>query len=394
MKRNTKNKKTIVLAGSGSAGPVTPLLAVAETLGAIMPEAVEFVFVGTRNGIEQRLAKNAGLRYRAIQSGKLHRYWTVKNIAAPLQILVGFIQSYFLLRRLNVGCVLGAGGFVQVPVMWAAWILGIPVIVHQQDVVPGLANLLCAPIAQKITVTFQNSLLDFPPGWVLRHLDEGAEERLLWTGNPVRQLEAPKRETALKKFGLDADYPTLLVMGGGTGSLVLNQLVVAALPLLTRFLNVIHITGKGRGQVGQDGERYRAYEFVADMAAAYGACDMVLARAGLGTITELALIHRPAIIVPMPNSHQESNAALLAEKEAALVVEQAVLTPENLVSLVRGLLFEHALQKRLIKNMSELMPQDGALLVSDAVMHAMDFGEVGPAAAQKRTRKPVHKVKK
>lgn len=392
MKKNTKHKKIIVLAGSGSAGPVTPLLAVAETLGTIMPEA-EFVFVGTRNGIEQRLAKNAGLRYRAIQSGKLHRYWTVKNVIAPFQILIGFVQSYFLLRRLGADCVLGAGGFVQVPVMWAAWMLDIPVIVHQQDVVPGLANLLCAPIAQKVTVTFQSSLLDFPPGWVLRHLDEEADERLLWTGNPVRQLEVPKRETALKKFGLDAKYPTLLVMGGGTGSLALNQLVVATLPLLTRFLNIIHITGKGRGQVGQDGEHYRAYEFISDIALAYGACDMVLARAGLGTITELALIHRPAIIVPMPNSHQEANAALLAEKEAALVVEQGVLTPENLVSLVRGLLFEHALQKRLIKNMSELMPQDGALLVSDVVMHVVQ-SEQSVHRPSKSVFKAKHKVHK
>lgn len=393
MKKESKNKKVVVLAGSGSGGPVTPLLAVAETLGAIVP-GIEFLFIGTRSGVEERLAKNAGLRYRAIYSGKLHRYWTVKNLLAPFQIVIGFIQSYRLIRRVGADCVLGAGGFVQVPVMWAAWLLGVPVIVHQQDVEPGLANLLCAPIAQNITVTFASSLLDFPPGWVLRHLDQTSDERLVWTGNPVRQLEAPEREKALKKFDLDVEYPTLLVMGGGTGSLALNELIVTALPLLVRFVNVIHITGKGRGQIGAAHDRYRAYEFVADMAAAYGACDMVLARAGLGTITELALIHRPAIIVPMPGSHQEANAALLAEHEAALVVAQGVLTPENLVSLVRGLLFEHALQKRLVKNMSTLMPANASVLVSDVVMHAMGLDEPAHKVVKKHVSKPVHKVKK
>lgn len=392
MKKESKNKKVIVLAGSGSGGPVTPLLAVAETLGEIAPEA-EFVFVGTPGGVEERLAKNAGLRYKAIQSGKLHRYWTLKNVLAPFLIGIGFIQSYRLLRRLGADCVLGAGGFVQVPVMWAAWLQGIPVIVHQQDVEPGLANILCAPIARNITVTFASSLLDFPPGWILRHLDQESDERLLWTGNPVRQLNVPLREKALKKFDLDVEYPTLLVMGGGTGSRALNELVVAALPLLVRFVNVIHITGTGRGQVGGAHERYRAYEFITDMASAYGACDMVVARAGLGTITELALIHRPAIIVPMPGGHQEANAALLAEHEAALVVEQAVLTPESLVSLIRGLLFEHALQKRLVKNMSALMPANAAVLVSDVVMHAVGLDGPAHRITKKHVQKLVRKAK-
>lgn len=392
MKKDIKNKKVIVLAGSGTGGPVTPLLAVAETLKSIVPE-IEFLFVGTRGGLEQRLVKNAGMRYRAIVCGKLHRYWTLKNILAPFLIAIGFIQSYRLLRRVGADCVLGAGGFVQVPVMWAAWLQGIPVIVHQQDVEPGLANILCAPIAQNITVTFASSLVDFPPGWILRHLDQESDERLLWTGNPVRQLDAPPREKALKKFDLDVEYPTLLVMGGGTGSRALNELVVAALPLLVRFVNIIHITGTGRGQVGGAHERYRAYEFISDMASAYGACDMVVARAGLGTITELALIHRPAIIVPMPGSHQEANAALLAEHEAALVVEQAVLTPESLASLIRGLLFEHALQKRLVKNMSALMPANAAVLVSDVVMHAVGLDEPAHRVIKKHVQKLVRKAK-
>lgn len=385
-----------MLAGSGSGGPVTPLLAVAEILGRIVPK-IDFVFVGTRGGVEERLARHAGLRYRAIISGKLRRYWSLRNIIAPFLLLIGFVQSYRLLRRVGASCVVGAGGFVQVPVMWAAWLLGIPVIVHQQDVEPGLANLLCAPIAEKITVTFESSLLDFPPGWILRHLDGTADERIVWTGNPVRMFDVPERRNALKSFELDVKYPTLLVMGGGTGSLALNQLVVSALPLLTRFLNVIHITGKGRGQVGQDGEHYRAYEFISDMALVYGACDMVLARAGLGTITELALIHRPAIIVPMPGSHQEANAELLEEREAALVVDQAVLTPENLVSFIRGLLFEHALQKRLVKNMSELMPANAGMLVSDVVIHAMgitDKQDKQPSMTRKRAKKVAHKLKR
>ncbi len=357
---------TIVLAGSGSGGPVTPLLALVPTLKHALP-GVRCMLVGS-GGVEERIAQKAHILYAAIAGAKLRRYWSVAHIFVPFLLVVGFLQSYRLLQREHAVCVVGAGGFVQVPVVWAAWLLGIPVLIHQQDVIPGLANRLCAPCADKVTVSLESSRSDFPAGWVLRHLSAKESDRVVWTGNPVRELEVLPRAKALKHFRLDPEYPTVLVMGGGTGARALNDLVVQAMPRLERFANVLHLTGGREGEQYLEGPHYRRFAFLDDMGAAYGAADIVVSRAGMGAITELAHIGKPAIIIPMPQSHQEYNADLLNEKEAALAVAEEALTPEGLSGLVRGLLFEHALQKRMVHNLQQVLPVHAAGAVAKVVV--------------------------
>ncbi len=352
-----KQKEIIVLAASGSGGPVTPLLALVPELEKKLP-AVTCVLIGS-GGVEHRLAKKAGVDSVQVWSGKLRRYWSLWNFLMPIQLLVGLVQSYRFLGKDKVLCVVGAGGFVQVPVMWAAWLRGIPVVVHQQDVVPGLANKLCAPLAKRVTVALETSTADFPAGWILGHLQHKKEERVVWTGNPARTLTVPTKKEAVAHFHLDAEFPTVLVMGGGTGALALNELVANALPQLTGFANVLHLTGAHKASVPSlRSGKYKQFEFLDDMGMAYAAADIVVCRAGMGSITELALLGKPAIIIPMPHSHQEANADVLNEKEAALVVPQELLTPENFSSLLRGFLFEHQLHKRLARNLSALLPQN------------------------------------
>lgn len=375
---------TIILAGSGSGGPVTPLLALVPVLKHALPDA-RCMLVGS-GGVEERLAHQARVPYAAIVGTKLRRYWSVANLFVPFMLAAGVIQSYRLLRAEHAVCVVGAGGFVQVPVVWAAWLLGIPVLIHQQDVIPGLANRLCAPFADKVTVSLESSRRDFPAGWVLRHLNAKESDRVVWTGNPVRELEVPPRTKTLKEFRLDPEFPTVLIMGGGTGARALNDIVVQAMPRLERFANVLHLTGGREGVSYPEGPHYRRYAFLDDMGAAYGAADIVVSRAGMGAITELAHIGKPAIIIPMPQSHQEYNADLLDEKEAALAVAEEVVTPEGLSGLVRGLLFEHALQQRMVRNLQQVLPARASQAVAKLVVQLARPAMERPVRGRSRGR--------
>ncbi|MBP9686402.1 MAG: UDP-N-acetylglucosamine--N-acetylmuramyl-(pentapeptide) pyrophosphoryl-undecaprenol N-acetylglucosamine transferase [Candidatus Doudnabacteria bacterium] len=379
-----QQRPVIFLAGSGSGGPVTPLLALVPFLHRALP-VVQCVLVGS-GGVEERLAKGADVPYVQIVAAKLRRYWSWTNVLAPFQCVIGFVQSYFLLGKEHVACVVGAGGFVQVPLVWAAWLRGVPIVIHQQDVIPGLANRLCAPFADKITVSLERSQNDFPAGWMLRHLNKREGDRVVWTGNPVRDLEVPSRVKAHQQLRIDSKFPTILIMGGGTGSRALNDIVLQALPLLERFANVIHLTGGREVIAYQEGPHYRRFAFLDDMGCAYGAADVVVSRAGMGAITELAHIGKPAIIIPMPNSHQEYNADVLNEKEAALAVTQEVLTAEGLSGLIRGLLFEHRLQQRLVKNLQAVLPVHATKSVATIIVRLIQSsaGNIGALAGQGR----------
>lgn len=363
-------KKIIVLVGGDTGGPVSPLLALAETMKRKMPKS-HFVFVGTKRGVERHMAKKAGIPFVPVAAAKLRRYASIRNIFIPLILLTGLVQSYRILNALQPTCVVGAGGFVQVPVMWAAWLLGIPVFLHQQDVLPGLANKLCAPMARRITVSFAESVQDFPHGWLLTTLHHAATDRVVWTGNPARALHLPPQEKAVRAFGLDPEYPTLLVMGGGSGALSLNSLVVANLRQLTRFFNVLHLTGTGKKSSLPPMDRYKAIEFLDDMGQAYAAATMVMCRAGLATITELARAKKPVLQVAIPGTHQEANAWYLSEREAVLALDQQVLTSQNLVTLLHSLLFDHRLQQQLGRNLHKLFPEDANERVYEVIHGAL-----------------------
>lgn len=364
-----QKKQIIVLTGGGSGGPVAPLLALVPHLRTSFTKP-EFFFIGTKGGVEQHMVKNAGIPFVSIVSAKLRRYVSLSNIFVPVKLLIGTIQAYRMLRALHPVCVIGAGGFVQVPVALAAWLIGVPVFIHQQDVQPGLANKLCAPLARRITVTFPESLADFPHGWNLRDLH--ARTKVVCTGNPVRELKTVPREKALAHFKLDKDYPTVLIMGGGTGALSLNALIAQSVPLLTRYFNVLHITGKGKKVDHHRHARYAAHEFIDEMELCYAAADMVLCRAGLSTITELAALKKPAILVALPGTHQEINALYLSRKEAVLALDQNLLTPDNLATFLRNTLFDHALLKSLGQNLHGLMPQDAGEKVAKLIAKGLE----------------------
>lgn len=326
--------------------------------------------VGTKKGPEGAMSQQAGVPFLSIASGKWRRYWSLQNILSPFLVLAGFVQAVSIIRKFRPDCVFGAGSFVQVPVVWAAKIFGIPVVLHQQDLEAGLANRLCEHAATNITVTFADSLTDFSSGLGLFYKKNRA--KIVLTGNPFRrQLSGATKEQGQSFFHLKNDFPTLLVLGGGTGAEFLNNLVVQSLPELCRAVQVIHSTGKQKQSAAKH-ENYQSFEFIANMAEAYAAADIVLSRAGLSTITELSNLEKVAVVVPMPDSHQELNAYLLYRQQAALVLDQSELTPTGLVKVIRRLLFEHELQQLLKKNIKDIMPKNSAQKISDIIIKIIE----------------------
>ena len=343
----------VVLVGGGTMGPVSPLLAVADYLqNAHLP--VEFLFVGTKNGPEQRVVENAKINFVAIFAGKLRRYWSLANFFAPFLFFAGLVHAFILLLKFKPTCVFGAGGFVQVPVIYAAWVLRIPVIIHQQDVDVTLSNSLCAPFATKITVSFEHSMRDFSQGL---GFFKSPHTKIVWTGNPVREsLSTSHREEAVQFFHLDSTVPTVLITGGSSGAYKLNELIAQALPELLKVAQIIHTVGVN-GTISQKFERYHPYTFIDRMDLALSVADAVVSRAGMSAISELSLTRKPSIVIPMPDTHQESNAALLWNQKAAVVLDQTTLTSQELVSEINKLLLDGQRREELSKNIHELMPE-------------------------------------
>ncbi len=360
--------RRILFTGGGTLGPVTPLLAVAEAVRVHVPDA-ELSWIGTMTGPERALVESAGIPFFVVRSGKLRRYFSLRNISDIFNIKIGFFQSLRLLRRLRPDAVISAGGFVAVPVIWAAWFLRIPVHIHAQDIRPGLANLLSLPVARSVSVAFAPSLKDFE-----RH-------RPVLTGNPVRRtVLSGSRDTARELFGLEHDVPTLLVLGGGTGAAGLNALVRAATPELGVSMQVLHITGKGKGDTTFSHPRYHAVEFLTDaMAHAYAAADLVVTRAGIGTLSELAALAKPAVIVPMPRSHQEENAAHFSAAGAAITLDEITVTPASFAETVLALHADAARLQELRSGMQALAAPageqaDAAEVVAELVLRIASKG--------------------
>ena len=348
----------ILLAGGGSGGSAAPLLAVAQELRVRDP-ATALLYVGTRDGPETSLARQDNIPYVAVAAGKLRRYWSPQNFTDLFRVAGGLAESVPYVRQFRPDVAFGAGGFASVPPLLAAAVLRVPVLVHQQDVLPGLANRLLAPFARRITVAMPQTLSRFPR----------ARTRLC--GNPVRpSVMAGDPKVAVTRLDLDSDTPLLLATGGGTGALGLNRIVASAAPRLAEFCQVLHLTGRGRGvQAPPLGSRYQQREFLVDeMPHALAAASLVVTRAGMSILSELAALGKAALVVPMPRSHQEANAAAFADQGAVMVFKEESLTSERLVHTARGLLEDDDRRRSLAESIARAMPQDATSRLCDELM--------------------------
>lgn len=341
----------ILFSGGGTLGPVTPLLALVETIRARSDAAdFEFLWIGTERGVELPYVRRAGIPLYTISSGKLRRYFSLANLTDFWHIISGVFEARRLLREHRPDVVVTAGGFVSVPVHIAAWTCGIPSIVHQQDVIVGLANRIMSWFATRITVSIDEHLKKFNP------------KKTVLTGNPVRpSMFAGSEERGREIFKLQSDRATIFVFGGGTGSDTINRATQQLVHESLGMFQIIHLTGTNRTQSDVSDPFYHPYPFfIGEMADAYAVADVVVGRAGFNTISEVAAVGKPSILIPMYGSHQEVNAAWAARQGAARVVSDMELSSERLMDEIRGILENEEVYKKMSDAAAVLFPRGAA----------------------------------
>ncbi len=353
---------TFIAAAGGTGGSISPLLSLLE----MFPDD-RVVWVGTRGhwGKEQEFVRgalnpNRSLHFRTIASGKLRRYADLRNLFDPFFILVGFFQSLLLLLQEKPCAVLTAGSYVAVPVAWAAWVLRTPVVLYQQDVIVGLANRLMLPTASLVLSVRPGDDNKFKKS---KLLITNYQLPITVVGAFIRnQVTSGSVESAEQYFCLEKELPTLLVLGGGTGSGFLNQLITGTLPALTQFSQIIHVTGSRTQSLEPRTynlqPRYHPRQFLGpELADAYAAADLVVTRAGMGVLTELAVNTKAAVVIPMPETHQEANAKLIHEHDAGVVVAQKKISPDHFVAMIEALIKTPKRRTMLSQNLATLFPR-------------------------------------
>jgi UDP-N-acetylglucosamine--N-acetylmuramyl-(pentapeptide) pyrophosphoryl-undecaprenol N-acetylglucosamine transferase len=316
------NEKHILLTGGGTLGPVTPLLAVAAEWRKRDPR-VRFTWVGTPNGPEKILVEAAKIPFVSFSAPKFDRarWWTWP--AVPFALVWSCVRAFRILTELEPSLMMSAGAFVSVPFAWMGKLFGVPTWIHQLDSIPGLANKLMAPVAKRISVTWEENVAQY-----------GAKKTIVVGGMIRSFLRFGDAVTARELFGLRKDMPTVLVIGGGTGATRMNEMFATIGPDLVRRANVIHVTGRGKmlASLESIGDGYVAREFVGEgMADILAVADLVVCRAGMGTIMELVALGKPAILLPLPG-HQEVNAKALEDRGAVEVLRH--ITPQTLFQAI------------------------------------------------------------
>ena len=319
--------KKIVLTGGGTAGHVTPNMAL---IPALAGEGWEIHYLGTADGIERRLIEPIeGVAYHVVKSGKLRRYFDARNFTDPFRVIAGMARSVRLFRSIRPDVVFAKGGYVSVPVVYGARLCGIPVLIHESDMSPGLANRLCAPLAVALLCTF-------PEAARLA----GRKGRL--TGTPLRaELFEGSRKQGLRIAGFDESVPVLLVTGGSSGAQAINAAVRAALGRLTGCFQVLHLCGKGNLDDEFEGiPRYRQFEYLNDeLSHAYAMASVIVSRAGSNTLSEILALKKPALLIPYPKGQtsrgdQIVNAESFQRRGLANALPQEAMTPDALADAV------------------------------------------------------------
>ena len=321
--------KRIVLTGGGTAGHVTPNIALLPKLREL---GYDDQYIGSYNGIEKTLIEACDVPYYGISSGKLRRYFDLKNFSDPFKVLKGFSEASKLLKKLKPDVVFSKGGFVSVPVVIAASRHKIPVIIHESDMTPGLANKLSIPSASKVCCNFPETIAHLPKG------------KAVLTGSPIREeLLLGSREKALAFTGLTGKKPVLLIIGGSLGSVVVNEAVRSILPKLLEHFEIIHLCGKGKLDhtlTAMNG--YVQYEYISDeLKDLFALSDIVISRAGANSICEFLALRKPALLVPLSAAASRGDQILNAhsfEKQGyAAVLEEEQLNGDTLLNALNTL---------------------------------------------------------
>ncbi|NDO49442.1 undecaprenyldiphospho-muramoylpentapeptide beta-N-acetylglucosaminyltransferase [Lachnospiraceae bacterium MD335] len=339
--------KRIVFTGGGTAGHVTPNIALIPKLKSL---GYDIHYIGSYEGIERKLIEDYRIPYYGISTGKLRRYFDLKNFSDPFRVIKGFMEAKQVLKTLKPDIVFSKGGFVSVPVVRAASSLKIPCIIHESDMTPGLANSLCIPVAKKVCCNFPETLQNLP------------EEKAVLTGSPIRaELTKGSKEKGLSMCGFHGGKPVIMVIGGSLGAAGINTLVREALPKLLDDFQIVHICGKEKIDnllLSTDG--YKQFEYVKeDLKDLFAIADIVISRAGANAICELLALRKPSLLIPLParasRGDQILNAKSFEAQGFAMVADEDYLTAVTLTEKVHELYFT---RQSYIESMQNSNQQD------------------------------------
>ena len=321
--------KRIILTGGGTAGHVTPNIAL---LPALKKAGYEVTYIGSYTGIERQLIEEMNIPYYGISSVKLRRYKSLKNLSDPFRVIKGYGESRKLMKKIKPDIVFSKGGFVSVPVVLAAAHKGIPVITHESDMTPGLANKIAMREATKICCNFPETISYLPEG------------KAVLTGSPIRrELLLGNKLEGLRMCNFTADKPTILVMGGSTGAVKVNEAIKSILQKLLKKYQVVHICGKGKTDLSLDKTPdYVQFEYVGTrLRDLFAMCDIVVSRAGANAICELLALKKPNLLIPLSanasRGDQILNAKSFKEHGYSEVMQEEEITPEKLLNAINEL---------------------------------------------------------
>lgn len=338
--------KKIVMTGGGTAGHVTPNIALFDSL---QKDGYEIHYIGSYEGIEKGLIEDKKIPYYGISSGKFRRYRSWKNLTDPFRVLHGFLQARRLLGRIRPNVVFSKGGFVSVPVVMAAKTRHIPVIIHESDLTPGLANKLAMPSATKVCCNFPETLPYLP------------KEKAVLTGSPIRQELLHGNKQAAKDFcGFTDDLPILMVMGGSIGSVYINNAIRGCIDTLLTKYQIIHLCGKGNiDESLKDKKGYAQFEYISEnLPDLFSAADLVVARAGANSICELLALHKPNILIPLSRNasrgDQILNANSFAKQGFSAVLEEEEVTSEKLMATIDDVMAHRSKYIDAMKNSGQM----------------------------------------
>ena len=349
--------KKLVLTGGGTAGHVTPNIAL---LPALKESGYEVTYMGSYDGIEKKLIADFNIPYVGISTGKFRRYLDPKNLTDPFRVIKGFSEARKFLKQYKPDVVFSKGGFVGVPVVRAAASLGIPCVIHESDMTPGLANKLCIPVAKKVCCNFPETLKLLP------------EEKAVLTGTPIRvELSQGNKLAGLDMCGFSANKPVIMVIGGSLGAASVNKAVRETLPLLSEDFQIVHLCGKGKiDNLYLSTPGYKQFEYIkAELKDLFAMADIVISRAGANAICELLALKKPNILIPLPaassRGDQLLNAASFESQGFSILINEDDLTPQLLADKVHELYFNR-------QNYHDAMSKSGQMDSVKTIMKLLD----------------------
>ena len=326
--------KKIVLTGGGTAGHITPNIALLPRLRQL---GYEITYIGSYEGMEKKLIEDYEIPYYGIATGKFRRYFDLKNFTDPFRVIKGYGEARRILKNIQPDLVFSKGGFVAVPVVRAAASLKIPCVIHESDMTPGLANKLCIPVARKVCCNFPETMQSLPP------------EKAVLTGSPIREELAKGNKLAgLDLCHFSANKPVLMVIGGSLGAASINQTVREALPKLLEDFQVVHLCGHEKiDNLLLNRPGYMQFEYLkSELKDVFAMADVVVSRAGANAICELLALKKPNLLIPLSagsRGDQILNARSFESQGFSMVIDEDYLSPELLVEKVQELYFNRQL---------------------------------------------------